>query len=138
MFDMDPLREIERMRREMDRLMTNMPFMGEAETNFPLINLYDDKDSLVLLAELPGVTKDSVSINLHENTLTISGQRRVERQRNAEVLRVEQPEGEFEKVIRLPVRVKDVGIEATYEDGMLRIILPKSEEAKPKRIAIES
>jgi HSP20 family protein len=137
LFDTDPFRELERVRKEMDKLFSRSSFLGAVEPSFPFVNLYDETDNYLLIAEVPGVRKEDIAIHLHEDSLTISGQRTMDRFKGAQILRQEQPEGCFEKTIRLPGKVKDANIEATCEDGVLKIVLPKSDEAKPKRINIE-
>ncbi|NLP04067.1 MAG: Hsp20/alpha crystallin family protein [Fibrobacter sp.] len=134
----DPFREIERMRREMDRVFSRIPFLGATEYEIPLVNLYDNKDSIILVAEIPGIPKDQINLNFSDGNLVISGKRELSRYGKSELLRQEQPEGEFEKSVRIPVRIDSTGIKAKFEDGMLTVVLPKSEEAKPKQINIES
>jgi HSP20 family protein len=106
---------------------------------FPLVNVYDNQDDLIVVAEMPGVKKDSVNINLLENTLTISGVReKFELGEDTTVLRRERSTGPFEKSFRLPLSVDKDKISASMAEGILTVTLPKSEEAKPKQIAIKS
>ena len=71
----DPFRELERMRRTMDQMFSRIPFFGTTEFSFPLVNLYDRKDELFLIAQIPGVKKEDIEINYQEGLLTISGKR---------------------------------------------------------------
>ena len=71
----DPFREIERMRREMDRVFSRIPFLGATEYEIPLVNLYDNKDSIILVAEIPGIPKDQINLNFSDGNLVISGKR---------------------------------------------------------------
>ncbi|NLG17510.1 MAG: Hsp20/alpha crystallin family protein [Fibrobacter sp.] len=134
----DPFKEVERMRREMDRVFSRIPFFGTSEYEFPLVNLYDNKNDLILAAEIPGVPKENISINFSDGNLTVAGKRELPKYGKSELLRREQPEGEFEKTIRIPVRINSAEIKARFEDGILTVTLPKSQEAKPKQISIEA
>ena len=137
MWSIDPWREMERMRREMDRLFGRFG-IPTAAYQFPLTNLYENKDEFTLIAELPGVTKENVAINYHDGSLTITGKRTLsDYGKNVNILRREQPEGEFARTIRVPAKVKEQEIRATFQDGILRIVLPKAEEAKPKQISVQ-
>jgi HSP20 family protein len=105
----------------------------------PPVDIYETDDALVLKVELPGVSKDEVSIEIHQNTLTLRGQRT----HNAEVKddryhRMERVYGTFQRAFTLPMLVDQDKVQATYQDGVLELRLPKSEAAKPKRIAITS
>ena len=105
----------------------------------PPVDIYETDDALVLTAELPGVSKDDVSIEIHNNTLTLRG----ERKHDAEVKeehyhRVERAYGTFQRAFVLPTLVDQEKVQATYHDGILELRLPKVEAAKPRRIAIAS
>ena len=138
MWDLDPFKEIERMRRQMDELFSRLPFYERTSYQFPLVNLYDDKDDLLLTAEIPGLLKEDVNIQYNDGALTISGKRKAGAYGTSELLRQEQPEGNFEKRVRIPVKIRDNEIRAKFEDGILKVTLPKAEEAKPRQITIES
>ncbi len=133
----DPMREFERMRRMMDKMFSRVPFFGTTEFEFPLVNLYDSRDVLYVVAEIPGVTKENIEINYQDGALTITGKREPKKYGQSELLRQEQPQGDFEKIIRVPMSIKSSDIKAKFEDGMLSISLPKTEEAKPRQIAVE-
>ncbi|MDG5813561.1 Hsp20/alpha crystallin family protein [Chitinispirillales bacterium ANBcel5] len=134
----DPFRELERIRGEMDRMFSRVPFFGSTQSQFPLVNLYENADTITILAEVPGVKKEEIDINMQESYLILTGKRETPSYGRAEILRKEQPEGSFEKRIRIPVAIKHDQIKASYKDGVLSITLPKSEEAKPKQITIET
>lgn len=133
----NPFAELERMRREMDRIFSRVPYFGTSASSFPATNIYETKDNLTMVAELPGVKKEDISINLHETTLTISGNREPRKYGKSDLLRQEQPEGRFEKLIRLPGKISSTGVNAKFEDGVLKVILPKTEESKPRQISVE-
>ncbi|MFP4014963.1 MAG: Hsp20/alpha crystallin family protein [Chitinispirillaceae bacterium] len=133
----NPWKELERMRRDMDMLFSRSP-MGTREPSFPLTNTYENKDELLIVAELPGVPKEEVNITMENGTLTLSGERKPAVSHNEAVaLRRERSQGRFEKKIRIPVKVNDAGIAASFKDGVLTVKLPKAEEARPKQISID-
>jgi HSP20 family protein len=103
----------------------------------PALDLFQDKDSLTVKAELPGMKKEDIDISLHEGFLTISGERKHEEKKKAgEVYREERYEGRFSRSVSLPSKVEADKINATYKDGVLTVVLPKAEEAKPKQIQV--
>ncbi len=103
----------------------------------PPVDIYETDDALILKAELPGVSKDDVSIDIHQNTLILRGQRKHEAEVKEENYhRVERAYGTFQRSFMLPTLVDQEHVQATYTDGVLELRLPKSEAAKPKRIAI--
>lgn len=137
LWNFDPLRELERMRRDLDSLFgaTGRP---AASASFPLVNVYDAKDDVIVNAELPGLTKSDVNITFSDGTLTISGrQNPADKTEGMTVIRQERSIGEFEKALKIPVKVQQDKVGAVFKDGVLTITLPKAEEAKPKQIAIE-
>ncbi|HET6407244.1 MAG TPA: Hsp20/alpha crystallin family protein [Chthoniobacteraceae bacterium] len=103
----------------------------------PALDVYDEKDNFVVKAELPGLKKEDIDINLHDGVLTISGERKHERgKKEGETFRSERFFGRFQRSVTLPAVVNASNVKATYKDGVLTIDLPKAEEAKPKQIAI--
>ena len=103
----------------------------------PTLDVFDDKDCLVVQVELPGMKKEEIDIALHEGVLTVSGERKTESERKeGEMFRSERYFGKFQRSVTLPVTVDAKKVKATYKDGILTIDMPKSEEAKPKQIAI--
>ncbi len=103
----------------------------------PPVDLYETEDAVVLTAELPGVSKEDVSIEIHHNTLLLRGERKHETEvKEDQYHRVERAYGTFQRAFVLPTLVDQEHVQATYKDGVLELRLPKSEAAKPKRIAI--
>ena len=103
----------------------------------PAVDLYEDKDNVVVKAELPGLKKEDIDISLHEGFLTVSGERKAEQKfESAESYRSERFLGRFNRTISLPTKVVADKINATYKDGVLTVTLPKAEEAKPKQIPV--
>jgi HSP20 family protein len=103
----------------------------------PAVDLYEDKDTITVRAELPGMKKEDIEINLHEGFLIISGERKQDQKcESAETYRSERFLGRFRRTISLSSEVDSEKITASYTDGVLSVILPKSEKAKPKQIPI--
>jgi HSP20 family protein len=103
----------------------------------PPVDLYENKDNLTVKCELPGLKKEDIGISLHEGFLTISGERKhEEKKQEGEVYRTERYEGRFSRSLALPSKVNADAINATYKDGVLTVVLPKAEEAKPKQIQV--
>jgi HSP20 family protein len=105
----------------------------------PPVDIYETDDALVLTAMLPGVSKDEVSIEIHNHTLTLRGERKpTAAVQDERYYRRECVYGPFQRVFTLPTMVDQEQVRATYHDGILELHLPKSEAAKPRRIAIAS
>jgi len=102
----------------------------------PSLDLYEDKDNLVVKVELPGMKKDEIDVSLQDGTLTISGERKSEELKDAEPHRLERFYGRFQRSISLPSPVNGNKVKANYTDGILTVTLPKTEEAKPKQIEV--
>ena len=104
----------------------------------PPVDVRETDEALTLVAEVPGLSKDDVSITLENNVLTISGERRFEKDAEKESYhRIERAYGTFSRSFTLPANVESDKAKATFENGVLSIALPKSEEAKPRKIAIK-
>jgi HSP20 family protein len=103
----------------------------------PALDLFEDKDNLVLRAEIPGMKKEDLEISLHENVISISGERRNEKKYEAgETSREERVFGRFTRSLKLPKQVDNTRVKAAYKDGVLTVTLPKAEEAKPRQIEV--
>jgi HSP20 family protein len=146
---LSPVRRMASFRDEVDNLfnlafgrLTGSPAEADRGSQFlegwfPAVDVYEDKDNLLVRAELPGMKKEDIDISLHEGFLTLSGERKAEgKQEDAETYRSERWLGRFHRTISLPCNVVPDKIKATYTDGILTVSLPKAEEAKPKQIPI--
>jgi HSP20 family protein len=103
----------------------------------PALDVYDDKDHLVVKVELPGLKKEEIEISLHDGTLTVSGERKLEEDVNeGQTFRSERFFGKFQRSLTLPTAVDSTKVKAAYKDGILTVELPKAEEAKPKQIEV--
>lgn len=103
----------------------------------PALDVHDEKDKLVVKVELPGLKKEDINLSLHDGVLSVSGERKLENQRKeGEAFRSERYFGRFQRSVTLPVAVDAGKVVASYQDGILSVDLPKSEEAKPKQIEV--
>ena len=104
----------------------------------PPVDVRETDEALTLMAEVPGLSKDDVNVTLENNVLTISGERRFEKDADKEGYhRIERAYGTFSRSFTLPPNVETDKAKATFENGVLSIALPKTEEAKPRKIAIK-
>jgi len=103
----------------------------------PMLDVYEEKDHFTVKAELPGMKKEDIEVAMHEGSLSISGERKSEsKHEDSEVYRAERFFGRFQRTVTLPAPVAVDKIQAQYKEGVLTITLPKTEEAKPKRIEV--
>jgi len=104
----------------------------------PTVDTYEEGDNVVIRAELPGVNKEDVSIDVKDNVLTLKGERKHEENVKEEnYFRRESAYGKFQRAFTLPDAVDASKIEASYKDGVLKITVPKAEETKAKKIDIK-
>ena len=138
----DPFQEMMSLRRAVDRLFDNMTPEGnwQPQTTWGLaLDVAEDDDAFVVKASVPGINPDDLEITYTDDTLTIKGETKEEKDTNeAQYHLRERRYGSFSRSIRLPSKVKSDGIEANYNAGVLTLTLPKVEEVKPKRIAIKA
>lgn len=137
-----PLDAVNRLQEEMSR------FFGGVGEDFgsqffntwaPALDLFEEKDNLVVALEVPGMKKDDFEIALHEGVLSISGERRLEeRKEKASGYRTERFEGRFQRSVTLPKAVQADKVKASYKDGILTVTLPVAEEARPKQITVSA
>lgn len=140
-----PSGELRRMQREIDRLFedfvpSRLADNGEGETAAwaPRVDLTETRDSYLVHVDAPGMNKDDFSINWQNGTLALSGERKwSKKEENENLVRMERSFGHFFRSFRLPNTVDGEGISANYEDGVLTIRVPKTEESKPRRIEIQ-
>lgn len=111
----------------------------ETSSWFPRVDIAEDEDNITVTADIPGMKKDDIKITLTDNTLTISGEKKIKRDEKKENYhRVERICGTFSRSFFIPSSVDSEKISASYKDGVLKITLPKKEEAKPKEITIKA
>jgi HSP20 family protein len=105
---------------------------------YPALDIAEYEDESVVVAEMPGVRKEDVKLSVHDGVLTISGERKAAQMpENSSWLRNEIRTGEFARTIQLPHDVKTDAISAELNNGVLRVVLPKSEEVRPREITIK-
>jgi HSP20 family protein len=138
-----PFRELERMRREMDRIWDSFferrpARVEEAAEWFPTLDVSETKNDYVVKAELPGIDPKDIDISLTNDLLTIKGEKKQEKEEKEENYHViERSYGSFTRSVRLPGQVQSDKINASFKNGVLRVTLPKTEEAKKKEIKIK-
>jgi len=108
------------------------------EITTPAVDLYEEKDDIVVKAELPGMEKDNIEVNLSENRLTIKGEKKKEEEVKKEgYYRSERSYGSFVRTLELPTEVQTDKVKAAFKNGILEIRLPKTEEAKKKETKVK-
>lgn len=109
-----------------------------SECFVPAVDIREKDDRYILEAELPGMKKEDIKVEVKDGVLTISGERKYEHEEKKEdYTRIERCYGTFHRAFTLPEHVLDSQIEATYKDGILTVTLPKGEKAKPKQIDVK-
>lgn len=117
---------------ELDRLL-----QPSGRSFSPALDVQEDKNNYVIRTELPGLKREDIGVSLHENELSISGERKAEaKQEGVETHLQERYYGKFQRTLTLGTPVAADQIKAQYKDGVLTVTLPKVEEAKPKQIDI--
>jgi HSP20 family protein len=142
----NPTRDLFRVQDEMSRLIDQFlstDLMGgrAIDTSFdwlPVMDVQEDKDKFTIHMDLPGLTKDDVSIYIRDNVLTIEGEKKREfEDKDVNYHRIERRYGKFKRSFSIPTRVEEGKIDARFKDGVLTIVLPKVEEVKPKAIEVK-
>ena len=132
--------ELERTRQQMNELFGEVerrPYRSFDAGVFPLINLTEDRDNYYVRAEMPGVKADELDIQATVNSLSISGERKIPSEgENVKYHRREREAGTFSRVVSLPGEVDMDKVEASHENGILTVMTPKAEAAKPKQIRV--
>jgi HSP20 family protein len=132
-------REMDRLRREMDRLFSSMNAGLDVAPCYPAVNAWTSEEGILVSAELPGVRAEEIEVSVVNDTLTLSGSRPVEDPvEGARYHRRERGCGSFSRSFQLPFPVDASRVEADYQDGVLHVSLPRAEADKPKRIEIKT
>lgn len=103
---------------------------------FPAVDLFQENDDTVLTAELPGLKKEDIAIEIKDNLFRISGERKIEYPENASIHRLERRSRRFDRTIKLPVKVDTDKVKAEYANGVLKVVLPRAESDKPRQIQV--
>jgi len=137
-----PFEEFNRVQRELDRLSESLSrgiLREDFSGVFPLVNVTEDSDNYFIRAEIPGVKADEVDISITSDTISISGERKIPtEEEGAKYHRREREAGKFSRILSLPGQINTQKVEAKGIDGILTVILPKAEIAKPKQITVKT
>lgn len=130
----DPIGELRRLQREMSCFFDD--YAGNASP-YPLLNLWGTPEEAVVEALVPGMEPKDLSITLQGDVLLLEGERKAEAAaEKVTAIRLERSAGRFSRTVRLPFEVEPSKVAAKYENGLVRITLPRKESTKPRRIAI--
>lgn len=137
----EPFRELTQLQGEVSRLMNGL-VDGQARAGqswVPALDVWETDTELVYAFDLPGLAEDAITIEAHDDTLTISGQREKKTEEQGDrYYRFERRYGSFARAVGLPAGIDESKITASYADGVLEVRVPKPEEAKPHRIQLGS
>jgi len=151
-WSLDFISDMDRMRREMDRFLDefgspgwSLPFSrtsflpGRAARGYPLLNIGEDGENIYVDALAPGVDPKTLDVSIKQNLLTLSGEKKalLSSVESTAVHRSERSDGLFSRSITLPMEVSVEKVKASYQDGLLKLTLPKAEAAKPRQIQVK-
>ncbi|MEE9611167.1 MAG: Hsp20/alpha crystallin family protein [Desulfatiglandales bacterium] len=136
--------EINKMRRDMDRLFArvwdefSVPLFPQPAREVPFIDVSETRENLIIKAEVPGINPEDLELSLADDILTIKGEMKQEMVSEGEDYhRTERRYGSFSRTLKLPCRVREEDVEATYKKGILNIVLPKCKPEKARLVKIE-
>jgi HSP20 family protein len=139
----EPFRELSTLQDRMNRLFrASFDDAGRDESlttsSFaPAVDVYEDEHKVTLKIEVPGIDEKDIDVRVENNTLTVHGERKIEKEEKEEnYRRVERQYGSFTRTFTLPTTVDTDNVAATYDKGVLKVSLPKKAEAKPKQIKV--
>jgi HSP20 family protein len=146
-----PFMDLSRWERDMERMMEDFfgrrtrPWWPETwfrtegmELTAPAVDLYEEKDDIVVKAELPGIETNNIEVKLTDHTLTIKGEKKKEEEtKEQNYYRAERSYGSFVRTLELPKDVHADKVKATFKNGILEVRLPKTEEAKTKEVKVK-
>ena len=141
----DPFRDLLSIQNEMNKLFDSSVSKSLDRKDVfdggfwaPAVDIHDEKDSYLIKADLPGVKQNEIDISVDDDTLTLKGDRKVEKEeKDKNYYRSERVYGAFQRSFALPSSVDATKIAANYKDGVLEIRIPKTEEVKKKQIKVE-
>ena len=139
----DPFRDLNLIQDRMNRLFDDSGRTWRndepaATTSWsPSVDIFETEGEIVVKAELPGMERKDIALHLENNVLTLRGERKFEKEtKNENYHRIERSYGNFSRSFSIPATVDEEKIRADYKDGVLQIVLPKKDQAKPKQIRI--
>lgn len=140
----DPYREMISLRQAMDRMFEDT-FLWPARSQYEMsggnlpLDIYQTKNDVVVKAALPGMKPEEVDISISGETLTIKGEHKEEKEiKEAEYIRREHRYGTFSRTVTVPVAIQSDKAQATFENGILTLTLPKAEAVRPKQIKVKA
>jgi len=139
----DPFRDMVTLRERMNRLFEDMAASRGEDRDIstsswaPAVDIYETENEVVLTAEIPGIEEKDIEIKVEDNTLTLKGERKFEKETKEENYhRIERAYGSFFRSFTLPTYVDQDRVEAEHENGVLKIHMPKRAELKPRKVKI--
>lgn len=139
----DPFRDLITLREKMNRLFEDaVTARGEekdmiSSTWAPSVDIYETENALILTAEVPGVDENNIEIKIEDNTLSLNGERKFEKETKEENYhRIERSYGSFYRSFTIPRQIDQEKIKAEHDNGVLRITMPKKPESKPKSVKV--
>ena len=138
----EPLKDLMALQERMNKLFDETFSRGaqdvDAGTWSPAVDIMEQGDEIIIKMEIAEVEQKEIDIKVEGNALTIRGERKLEEgTKQEDYLRLERPYGTFSRSFSLPTTVDHEKVKASHNDGILRIVLPKKEETKPKQIKVE-
>lgn len=134
----DPFEMLLRLQRALDTYRTS-DWLGAGPSgggSYPPLNAFRKGEDFVLVAELPGLDRDDLDIQVKGNTVRLSGRKAPKYPENVGIHRRERPFGRFDRALTLPIEVDPERVQASYRDGVLAILLPRAERDKPRKIQL--
>lgn len=134
----DPFRDLSVLQDRINRMFNEQTRATEetSRTWAPVVDILETEGDLVVRAEIPGMSRDDIEIEITSESLTIKGERKFDEESKDKFLRVERPYGPFQRSFSIGVPVDASKVKATYKEGVLEIVIPKAEEVKPKKITV--
>ena len=136
----DPFEDVNRFRQIMNAWNDDFYLRQSSEPHagvFPLLNVLSTTDNYIVRAELPGIKAEELDITVSGNNLTITGERKIPPENhNAKYHRKEREAGKFSRAVTLPGPLDSNKVEASLKNGILKVVISKAEEAKPKKISV--
>jgi len=142
----DPLRELDDLQQRFSTMFGRAPIKKEGDKRealtvaewAPLVDIIEDDQNYVIKAELPGVKKEDIKVGVQDDVLTVSGHRHYEKEeKDKKFHRIERSYGSFARSFTLPEDSDGEKVSAEFKDGILKVILPKSERVKPKQVEVK-
>jgi HSP20 family protein len=134
----DPFRDLTALQTEVNRLFSRASGdVTDRQSWTPAVDVVETEDAIVLKAELAGMDPADINIEVQDNVLTVSGERRFQEEvKEDKYYRIERRYGSFSRSLALPPTADETKVEAKYDNGLLEITVPKAEIAKPKKITV--